>query len=151
MLRMPWSLKALEKFKHSETVPTPSAFSDCDRARISGSSAAAEGTAAAATAAATMAEEDAEEEEVVVVVAGQAEVKSESQWEVGPEEEERSNSRTVTPSAQVGSSSSESKYAMGSSCATLEERLDTLFMDMLVLNLGGLIEKLACGGVDSVS
>jgi len=25
-----------------------------------------------------------------------------------------------------------------SSCATLEERLDTLFTDMLVLNLGGL-------------
>jgi hypothetical protein len=49
-----------------------------------------------------MAEEEAEEEEVVVV-AGQAEVKSE--WEVGPES---------------------------------EERLDTLFMDMLVLNLGGL-------------
>jgi ABC-type metal ion transport system substrate-binding protein len=111
MVRMPWSLKALAKFKHAEAVPTPSAFSDCDRARISESSAAAEGTATAATAAATMAEEEAEEEEVVVV-AGQAEVGSEK-----------------------------------------EERLDTLslFTDMLVLNLGGLIEKLTCGGVDSVS
>jgi hypothetical protein len=28
--------------------------------------------------------------------------------------------------------------AFRSSCATLEERLDTLFTDMLVLNLGGL-------------
>ena len=90
-----------------ETV-TPSAFSDCDRARISGSSAAAERTASgtAATAAATMAEVQEEAEvEVVVVV------------------------------AKVGS---ESKCTMRSSCAMLEERLDTLFMDMLVLSLGGL-------------
>ncbi len=33
MVKMPWSLKALAKFKHAGTLPTPSALSDCDRAR----------------------------------------------------------------------------------------------------------------------
>jgi hypothetical protein len=66
IVRTPWSLKALAKFKQAETVPTPSAFSDCDRARISWSSAAAEETATGAKAMTTAAEEEAGKEEGVV-------------------------------------------------------------------------------------